>query len=175
MTPSRSILLSCTLLSLVAYGLGVWGEAARDAAGLGFNERFGVGRLAEGFGKVTWQGIMGLRFESWDYLMVVGMIALLVAALAGVRRISRWVPAMYLAALLSLGGWPGLVVVVYLPLFLFCLASDPLPMDGEFFADQMARFMMAGIWMLFILVWTLAAFIRWRPAWMSEPRRGRHV
>lgn len=54
MIPYRLLTLSGSILSLVAYGLGLWSEAARNAAGLGFNERFGVGRLAEGFGKVTW-------------------------------------------------------------------------------------------------------------------------
>lgn len=175
MTPARPITLSATLLSLAAYVLGLWSEAARSAADLGFNERFGVGRLADGYGKVTWQALGKLRFENWEYLMVAGILALLVAASAGVKRIPRWIPAAYLAVLLSLGGWVGLVMAIYLPVFLFNLASEPLPMDGEFFADQIARYMMAGIWILFLLGWSLSAFIRLRPTWMPEPKNRKHV
>ncbi|RYD68714.1 MAG: hypothetical protein EOP84_29800, partial [Verrucomicrobiaceae bacterium] len=79
MMPFRPIILSVALLSLAAYGLGIWSEAAKNAEDLGFNERFGVARLVEGFGKVTWQELGKLRFESWEYLMVGGIAALLVA------------------------------------------------------------------------------------------------
>lgn len=138
-------------------------------------ERFGVSRLVDGFGKVTWLDLGKLRFEGWEYLMVVGMVALVVAVNVGVRRLSRWIPASYLALLLGLGGWVGLVMVIYLPILLFNMVSEPLPMDGEFFADQLARYMMAGIWLVFLLVWSLLPCITGRPAWTSEPGSRKHV
>jgi hypothetical protein len=175
MITSRPIMLSVTLLPLAAYGLGIWSEVARNTVGLGFNERFGVGRLADGFGKVTWQELGKFRFESWEYLMVVGMVALLVAAVMGMKRIYRWIPAAYLAMLLGLGGGVGLVMVIYFPILMYNLVSEPLPMDGELFADQLARYMMAGIWLVLLLVWSLMACITWRPAWMTESGNHTHV
>ncbi len=175
MNISRPLLLaSGTLLSLVAYVLAIWGESARNAAGLGFNEGFGIGRLAEGTGKITFQHFKDLRLEVWEYLSVAGMIVVLAAALAGAQRPSRWLPVAYLAILTVLGGWKGLLMAVFIPVFLFRLAFTPLPMDGEFFADSAARQMGAGVWLLLLLVWSLSGFIKWRPRWLMPPRV-RHI
>ncbi len=175
MNISRPLLLaSGTLLSLIAYGLAIWGEAASNAAGLGFSERFGIVRLVEGSGKVTFRQLRDLQFEIWEYLSVGGMIVVLAAAFAGMERASKWLPVAYLAILTVLGGWKGLLMVIFLPLFLFNLAFKPLPMDGEFFADSGARHMGAGVWLLLLLVWSLSGFIKWRPRWMRPPRV-RHI
>ncbi|RYD37135.1 MAG: hypothetical protein EOP87_04125 [Verrucomicrobiaceae bacterium] len=77
--------------------------------------------------------------------------------------------------MVGLGGWAGLLMVIYLPVFLFNLVCEPLPMDGEFFDDQLARYMMAGIWLMFLLIWSLSAFITWRPARTPESRNRKHV
>jgi hypothetical protein len=69
-----------------------------------------------------------------------------------------------------LGGWKGLLMVIFIPAFVFKLIFTPLPMDGEFFADSVARFMGAGVWLLLLLVWSLSGFIRWRPKWLMPPR-----
>jgi len=176
MNISRPLLLvSGTLLSLVVYGLAVWAEAARTAAGLGFSERFGVSRLLGGFGKVTTRQIRDMQFEIWEYLSVLGMVVVMAAALAGMKRVSRWVPAGYLAILVLLGGWAGIMLVVFLPVFLFNLISDPLPMDGEFFAESSARYMGAGVWLVVLLVWSLSGFIRWRPKWLKPPRARHYI
>ncbi|RYD68713.1 MAG: hypothetical protein EOP84_29795 [Verrucomicrobiaceae bacterium] len=176
MNISRPLLLvSGTLLSLAVYGLAVWGETARNAEGLGFNERFGIDRLVDGSGKVGVRQFKDLRFEVWEYLSLGGMLVLLIATLAGAGRVSKWIPAAYLGILTVLGGWKGLLMVIFLPLFLFNLVSDPLPMDGEFFADSVARHMGAGVWLLLLLVWSLSGFIRWRPRWMRPPRPRHYI
>ncbi|MBX3741108.1 MAG: hypothetical protein KF712_08970 [Akkermansiaceae bacterium] len=175
MNISRPLLLvSGTLVSLIAHGVAVLGEAARNAAGLGFNERFGIDRLAAGLGRVTSRQFKELQFEVWEYLSFGGMVVVLAAAFAGMERGSRWLPVAYLAVLVVLGGWKGLLMVVYLPVFLFNLVFEPLPMDGEFFADSVARHMGAGVWLLVLLVWSLSGFIKWRPKWLMPPRV-RHI
>jgi|GEM_PF-1739244 len=176
MNISRPFLLaSGALFSIAAYGLAVWADAARSAAAVGFSERFGIGRLLEGSGKVGVTHFKDLRFEVWEYLSIGAMLVVLVAALAGVGRISKWIPTAYLGILLVLGGWKGLLMVIFLPLFLFNLVSDPLPMDGEFFGDSVARHMGAGVWLLLLLVWSLSGFIRWRPRWMRPPRPRHYI
>lgn len=166
----------CTaLLSIAVYGLALWSEAARNAAGLGFNERFGIARLAEGFPKVTAQEWHQLRFDHWEHVAVVGMIAALIAAIVGIRSVPRWLPPAYLAVLLIMGGWVGMVMVVYLPLFVFSLLTDPVPMDGEFFEDSVARYMAAGVWLSCLLVWSVKAFINRPPKVKAEPRVHHHA
>jgi hypothetical protein len=175
MNVSRPLLLaSGTLLSLISHALAIWGEAAQNAAGLGFNEQFGIDRLVEGTGKITFQQVKNLQLEVWEYLSLTGMVVVLTAALAGVQRVSKWLPLAYLAILTVLGGWKGLLMVTLIPAFLFRLVFLPLPMDGEFFADSSARYMGAGVWLLLLLVWSLSGFVKWRPKWLTPPRV-RHI
>lgn len=168
---SRMVVLFGTLLSLVVYVLAIWGEMARKAEGLGFNERFGVGRLVAGFWEVSWEDLEGVRFGGWEYLVFAGMAAALLVSLAGVERISAWVVPIYLAVTLTLGGWVGMVMAIYLPWFLFCLVADPLPMDGEFFEDHVARGMAAGVWLAMVLCWCVVGFVQMRREWKSQHGR----
>ncbi|WAC20393.1 hypothetical protein OVA24_03245 [Luteolibacter sp. SL250] len=175
MNISRPLLLvSGTLISLIAHGVAVLGEAARNAEGLGFSERFGIGRLAAGLGKLTFRQLKDIQFEVWEFLSFGGMVAVMAAALAGMDRGSRWLPVGYLSLLVVLGGWKALLMVFYAPIFLFKLVFEPLPMDGEFFADSTARYMGAGVWLLVLSVWALSGFIKWRPKWLMPPRV-RHI
>lgn len=162
MNVSRFTVFCAALLSIAIYGLSLWGEAARNAAGLGFNERFGVARLAEGFGKVTARELEGIRFEHWEHLAVAGMLATLVVAIFGIKSIPRWLPPVYLAVLVAMGGWAGMIMAVYIPYFLFCLLTDPTPIDGEFFEDNVARFMALGVWLSCLLVWSVMTFIHYK-------------
>ncbi len=174
MFSSRSILLPGPLLSVAAYGLVLVAEAAKRAEGLGFAERFGFGRLADGFGKVG-PGDFHLKLDGWEYVALAGMLAALLAGIAGVRRVPGWLPPVYLGGLLASGGWAALVTVLYLPLFLFRAVIDPLPMDGEFFDDLAARYMMAGLWPLFLLLWISAALFRNWPGRAATATLENHV
>ncbi|WAC20394.1 hypothetical protein OVA24_03250 [Luteolibacter sp. SL250] len=169
------MLLSVSVLSLAAYALGLWSEAARNAAGLGFNERFGVARLAEGFGKVGLGDLPWSGMDPWEYFAVAGMFAALVAGISELKRIPGWLPPAYLTTLVAMGGWVGLWLAIYIPWFIWCLATDPLPMDGEFFAEDLARYMSAGVWLLFLLILSIMAFIKWLSGKKGETNNRNHA
>ena len=177
MNPSRFTVFCAGFLSLAMYGLSLIGEAARSAAGLGFNEQFGVARLAEGFGKITARELDGIEFERWEFLAVAGMFAAILVAVFGIRSVPRWLPPTYLAVLTAMGGWAGIVMAVFIPYFLFRLITDPTPMDGEFFEDNVARHMALGVWLTCLLVWSVVSFIKYlkRPKPITAKHAPKHA
>ena len=139
-------------LALFAYAMAILSEAAYYAGGIGFNEILTVERMLDAIACVTPADITRREFGPADWTALFGMLIAL--SLRG--EIWRKLPIGFLAAyflvFLAVGGWPGLIVVPFLP-FLFWE-----PMDGEFIADGVARFFALGVWavaVLSILGWKL--------------------
>lgn len=157
-----------TLIAIATQVFGVWSEAASDAAGIGFAETVGYHRLARGLGEVGFDQIRSVRLMEWEYLAILGMIVFLLLLMAR-GAVSKWIAAVYLTALVASGGWIGLMLLPYLP---FNLLFHFNTLDGEAFEEGIVRMMFAGLWPWLVLIWTLGAFINWRPGFMRSTATG---
>ena len=175
MKVNRKVVVAGVLVALAFHYLGIWAEAARQAAGIGFAERVDWGRLLAGFGKVKWDQILFCdHLYLAEYIALGGMFVTLAAAIMGVKWISKWVLGGYTLLLMAAGGWVGVWLfwgLFYFPLLI--IAGSPR-ITGEFFEEGIARLVMASVWPMLVLVVTLAAFIKRRPLWMKS-RITRHV
>jgi len=153
---------------MATQGFGIWSEAASDAAGIGFAETVGYGRLAGGFGEVSFDQIRSVRLMEWEYLAAIGMLAFLFLLMVR-GPVSKWLAAIYLIALVASGGWMGLMLLPYLP---FNLLFHFNSLDGEALEEGIVRMMLGGLWPWLVLIWTLGAFINWRPEFMRSPATG---
>ena len=129
-----------TGVAIFAYGLSLMCEAAYYAGGIGFNEVVTLERLLDALSCVVPADIAQREFGPTDLIAIAGMFATLFLTLDRIRACPTAVLAAYVFLFVILGGWIGLVVVLYAP-FMFWQQ-----IDGEFFADGVARFVAIGIW-----------------------------
>jgi hypothetical protein len=130
-------------VAFVLYGFAVWCEAAYEPADIGFSEVLSWTRMIGALGVTEWSDVQALPPQGriLESIAVIGMIGAIVGTSLRHSPTGRGVRAAvwgYSLLLILAGGWISLLALL--------INLPQIPPDGEFLADNGARFSAIGIW-----------------------------